>query len=225
MSLKLYIYLPFLCVASLIFYLSSQSNLPIKPIFEFQDKVMHFLAFFTLGYTCIRIFLYKKNSRIKSALITIFVCTCYGLSDELHQLMVPNRVFDLANSEVSIREKCGLLSYSPLAGGRLSGKYINGKQSNNSRYVLWPQRFNRNNTKRGENAIKKYVNLAKKYNIKPSTFANAFVLSRPFLTSNIIGATTLSHLEENINSLNINFTEEMINDVEDIHLSDPNPCV
>jgi len=136
-----------------------------------------------------------------------------------------NRVFDIANSEVSIREKCGLLSYSPLAGGRLSGKYINGKQSNNSRYVLWPQRFNRNKTKRGENAIKKYVNLAKKYNIKPSTFANAFVLSRPFLTSNIIGATTLSHLEENINSLNINFTEEMINDVEDIHLSDPNPCV
>ena len=66
---------------------------------------------------------------------------------------------------------------------------------------------------------------AKKYNIKPSTFANAFVLTRPFLTSNIIGATTIDHLKENINSLNIKFTEEMARDVEDIHLSDPNPCV
>ena len=136
-----------------------------------------------------------------------------------------NRVFDIANSEVSLRENCGLLAYSPLAGGRLTGKYLNGKHLNNARYSLWPQRFNRNNTVRGEKAVKKYVNLAKKYNIKPSTFANAFVLTRPFLTSNIIGATTIDHLKENIDSLNIKFTEEMARDVEDIHLSDPNPCV
>ena len=136
-----------------------------------------------------------------------------------------NRVFDIATSEVSLRENCGLLAYSPLAGGRLSGKYLNGERLSKSRYSLWPQRFNRNNTLRGEKAIKKYVNLAKKYNIKPSTFANAFVLTRPFLTSNIIGATSIDHLEENINSLNIKFTEEMVRDVEDIHLSDPNPCV
>ena len=136
-----------------------------------------------------------------------------------------NRVFDIANSEVSLRENCGLLAYSPLAGGRLTGKYLNGKHLNNARYSLWPQRFNRNNTVRGEKAIKKYVNLAKKYNIKPSTFANAFVLTRPFLTSNIIGATTIDHLDENINSLKIKFTKEMVRDVEDIHMSDPNPCV
>jgi len=136
-----------------------------------------------------------------------------------------NRVFDIANSEVSIREQCGLLTYSPLAGGRLSGKYINGKKPKNSRYTLWPQRFSRHHTKRGELAIAKYVDLAKKYNILPSTFANAFVINRPFVTSNVIGATSIKHLEENINSIDITLTDEMKNDIEDIHLSDPNPCV
>jgi len=136
-----------------------------------------------------------------------------------------NRVFDIANSEVSMREQCGLLAYSPLAGGRLSGKYINGEVLKNSRYTLWPQRFSRHHTVRGEAAISKYVKLAKKYNIIPSTFANAFVNSRPFVTSNIIGATSIKHLEENINSIEITLTKEMLNDIEDIHLSDPNPCV
>ena len=136
-----------------------------------------------------------------------------------------NRVFDIANSEVSIRENCGLLAYSPLAGGRLSGKYMNEKKPKNSRYTLWPQRFSRHHTKRGELAIKKYVDLAKKYNIAPSTFANAFVINRPFVTSNIIGATSIEHLKENINSIDITLTGEMLKDIEDIHLSDPNPCV
>ena len=69
------------------------------------------------------------------------------------------------------------------------------------------------------------MKIAKKYNIAPSTFANAFVNSRPFVTSNIIGATSIKHLEENINSIEITLTKEMLNDIEDIHLSDPNPCV
>jgi aryl-alcohol dehydrogenase-like predicted oxidoreductase len=136
-----------------------------------------------------------------------------------------NRVFDIANSEVSMQEQCGLLAYSPLAGGRLSGKYINEKKPKNSRFTLWPQRFSRHHTKRGELAITKYVNLAKKYDILPSTFANAFVANRPFVTSNVIGATSIKHLEENINSIDITFTNEMEKDIEDIHSSDPNPCV
>ena len=136
-----------------------------------------------------------------------------------------NRLFDVANSEVSIRENCGLLAYSPLAGGRLSGKYISGKNLKNARYSLWPKRFSRHHTKRGEKAIKKYVWLAKKYNILPSVFANAFVNSRPFVTSNIIGATDLSQLKENIQSINIKLSKEILEKIEDIHLSDPNPCV
>ena len=136
-----------------------------------------------------------------------------------------NRVFDIANSEVAIREKCGLLAYSPLAGGRLSGKYIDNKKPQNARYTLWPHRFSRHNTERGEKAIKKYVNLANKYKIPPSTFANAFVNDRKFVTSNIIGATSLSQLKENIDSINITLSEEILKEIQEIHLFDPNPCV
>ena len=114
-----------------------------------------------------------------------------------------NRVFDVANSEVSIRENCGLLAYSPLAGGRLSGKYIGNKKPKNARYTIWPRRFSRHHTQRGEIAIESYFNLAKKYGYSPSLFANAFVNNRPFVTSNIIGATTKKQLEANINSIDI----------------------
>jgi len=136
-----------------------------------------------------------------------------------------NRVFDIHNSEVSIRENCGLLAYSPLAGGRLSGKYIGDKNPKKARYTLWPRRFSRHHTERGENAIEKYVNLAHKHSIAPSTFANAFVNDRPFVTSNIIGATTMEQLKENIDSIDITLSNDILKEIEDIHLSDPNPCV
>ena len=136
-----------------------------------------------------------------------------------------NRVFDIHNSEVSIRESCGLLAYSPLAGGRLSGKYIGGQNPRKARYTLWPRRFSRHHTERGERAIEKYFKLAQKHNIAPSTFANAFVNNRPFVTSNIIGATTMDQLKENIDSIDISLSKELLKEIEDIHLSDPNPCV
>jgi len=136
-----------------------------------------------------------------------------------------NRIFDIHNSEVSLRENIGLLAYSPLAGGRLSGKYIDGKNPPNCRYTLWANRFDRHNTLRGEVAIEKYVNLAKKLNLAPSTFANAFVNDRPFVTSNIIGATTMDQLKENIDSIDFTLTKETLSEIEDIHLSYPNPCV
>ena len=135
-----------------------------------------------------------------------------------------NRVFDIANSEVAIRENCGLLAYSPLAGGRLSGKYINNNPVN-SRYTIWPNNFDRHHTRRGEIAISKYVTLSKKYNIAPSTFANAYVNDRPFVTSNIIGATSMEQLKENIDSIDISLSKEILKEIEDIHLYDPNPCV
>ena len=121
-----------------------------------------------------------------------------------------NRVFDIANSEVSIRENCGLLAYSPLAGGRLSGKYIGNKKPKNARYTIWPRRFSRHHTQRGEIAIESYFNLAKKYGYSPSLFANAFVNNRPFVTSNIIGATTMKQLEENIDSIDITLSLSLI---------------
>ena len=136
-----------------------------------------------------------------------------------------NRVFDIAHSEVSIAENLGLLAYSPLAGGRLSGKYIGGANPKNARYTLWPRRFSRHHTEKGEIAIEKYVNLSKKYGIAPSTFANAFVNNRPFVTSNIIGATSMDQLKENIDSIDIVLSDETFLEIEDIHLANPNPCV
>ena len=135
-----------------------------------------------------------------------------------------NRVFDVANSEVAIREQCGLLAYSPLAGGRLSGKYIND-QPKNARFTLWPANFDRHHTVRGEVAISKYIDLAKKHNIAPSTFANAYVNDRSFVTSNIIGATSMHQLKENIDSIDITLSKEILEEIESIHLDDPNPCV
>ena len=136
-----------------------------------------------------------------------------------------NRVFDTSNSEVAIREKCGLLAYSPIAGGRLSGKYLNGAQPKNARYTLWPSRFSRHATKRGDKAINKYVGLAKKHNLTPAKMANSFVNDRPFVTSNIIGATTMDQLKENIDSINITLSEDILDDIQEIHSGDPNPCV
>ena len=72
------------------------------------------------------------------------------------------------------------------------------KKPKNARYTIWPRRFERHNTKRGEIAIEAYFKLAKKYGIPPSTFANSFVNDRPFVTSNIIGATSMIQLIENI---------------------------
>lgn len=136
-----------------------------------------------------------------------------------------NRVFDTANSEIAIHEKCGLLAYSPLAGGRLSGKYLNGATPKNSRYTLWPSRFSRHATERGERAIKAYFNLAKENGLTASKMALAFVNDRPFVTSNIIGATTNEQLKEDIDSINISLSENVKKEIEKIHALDPNPCV
>ena len=73
-----------------------------------------------------------------------------------------NRIFDIHNSEVSIRENCGLLAYSPLAGGRLSGKYIGGKNPPNTRFTLWANRFDRHNTMRGETVSYTHLTLPTK---------------------------------------------------------------
>jgi aryl-alcohol dehydrogenase (NADP+) len=136
-----------------------------------------------------------------------------------------NRVFDIATSEVVIRENCGMLAYSPLAGGRLTGKYLNGKRPKNSRYTLWPGRFLRHHTPRGERAIKRYIKLSKKFNVDIADLSNAFVLSRPFVSSSIFGATSLEQIKKNLNCLNIKLSNEILNEINKIHSIDPNPCV
>ena len=119
--------------------------------------------------------------------------------------------------------------WAALAGaivvGPRVGKYIDGKRPVNARYTLWPSRFSRHATKRGDDAILKYVKLAKKYGLSSAIMANAFVNDRPFVTSNIIGATTIEQLKENIESINLELSEDILKEIEEIHSQDPNPCV
>lgn len=135
-----------------------------------------------------------------------------------------NRTFEGDLAEVSFRENIGLLAYSPLGFGVLTGKYIKGTASDNSRLRLFP-RFARYSSEQCTNATLEYMKLAESLNISITELALAFVNQRPFVTSNIIGATTMNQLKENIDSIDIKLTEEMQLDIEDVHLANPNPCV
>ncbi len=133
-----------------------------------------------------------------------------------------NRTYEIGMSEISIREKCGLLVYYPLAAGGLSGKYRDGKMPKDSRMALfkgWERHLNPLAMK----AYDEYFNLAEDLNLTMVQLAQSFVNSRPFVTSNIIGATTMSQLRENVESINIEFTDEMMERVNKIHNNNPNP--
>ena len=133
-----------------------------------------------------------------------------------------NRTYEVGMSEISIREKCGLLVYYPLAAGALSGKYRNNQMPKNSRMALfkgWERMINPLAMK----AYDEYYKLAKEYNLTMVQLAQAFVNSRPFVTSNIIGATTMEQLKENIESIKIELTEEIMDKINLIHNNNPNP--
>ena len=133
-----------------------------------------------------------------------------------------NRTYEIGMSEISIREKCGLLVYYPLAAGALSGKYRNGQMPKNSRLSLfkgWERMINPLAMK----AYDEYFNLAKNYNLTMVQLAQAFVNSRPFVTSNIIGATNMNQLKENIESLKIELDNEILEKINLIHNNNPNP--
>jgi len=133
-----------------------------------------------------------------------------------------NRTYEIGMSEISIREKCGLLVYYPLAAGGLSGKYRNGKMPKDSRMALF-KGWERHLNPLAMQAYDKYFKLAQDFNLTMVQLAQSFVNSRPFVTSNIIGATTMEQLKENVESINIEFTDEMMDKVNEIHNNNPNP--
>ncbi|WP_289046291.1 NADP(H)-dependent aldo-keto reductase [uncultured Olleya sp.] len=134
-----------------------------------------------------------------------------------------NRVFEGDLAEVSLRENIGLLVYSPMAFGVLSGKYIKGTQDENSRLNLFP-RFARYSSEQSTLATKKYLELAEKHNLSLAQMALAFVNEQPFVTSNITGATNLNQLKENIDSINLTLSEEILQAINAIHCVIPNPA-
>jgi len=133
-----------------------------------------------------------------------------------------NRTFEVGLAEFAHREQVGLLAYSPLAFGVLSGKYLDAQPAN-TRLTLFT-RFTRYTNEQGAAATRAYVELAGKHGLDPAQMALAFVSSRPFVTSNIIGATNMEQLKTNIESANLVLDKEILRDIEAIHTAQPNPC-
>ena len=134
-----------------------------------------------------------------------------------------NRTFEINLAEVSMRENIGLLAYSPLAFGVLSGKYLHGKIPNNSRLKLFPQ-YARYSNPQAMKLTEAYADLAKKNNLSLTELSLAFVNQRPFLTSNIIGATTMDQLKENIGSIQVELSDELLKEIDQIQNLQPNPA-
>ena len=135
-----------------------------------------------------------------------------------------NRSYEVGLAEISIRDKIGCLSYSPLASGYLTGKYRNGNLPKGSRIERDGNFWTRYNKPNAENAVEKYYEIAKKHNINFAQMSVKFCEIQPFMTSVIIGATRMEQLKENIESVNINLSKDIIKDLNEIQKIYPNPC-
>ncbi|MGB5405991.1 MAG: NADP(H)-dependent aldo-keto reductase [Thiogranum sp.] len=133
-----------------------------------------------------------------------------------------NRSYEVGAAEVSWREHCGLLAYSPLGFGILSGKYIDGARPAGARLTLYPD-YTRYSNPIAEKATLEYTALARKHGLDPARMALAFVNSRKFLTSTIVGATTMEQLKTNIESVNVRLSDDLLHGIQAIHEAHPNP--
>lgn len=133
-----------------------------------------------------------------------------------------NRTFEIGLAEIAHREDVGLLAYSPLGFGVLSGKYLHGARPAGARLTLFT-RFSRYNNARAGRAAEAYVTLARLYGLDPAQMALAYINKRRFVTSNIIGATNLSQLRANLASIDLKLPAEVISGIEAIHQDNPNP--
>jgi len=136
-----------------------------------------------------------------------------------------NRTYEIGLSEISIRENIGCLAYSPLASGYLSGKYRNNKFPKGSRmqrdFDFWKYRYNTPNL---ENSVDEYFKISKKHGLNMSQMSIKFCEMQEFMTSVIIGATTMEQLKTNIESVNVNLNKEIINEINKVQKIFPNPC-
>jgi len=135
-----------------------------------------------------------------------------------------NRSFEIGLAEVAIRESMGLLAYSPLAFGVLSGKYLHGARPADCRITLFERftRYTRNPL--ADEAAGAYVELAKRHSLDPAQMALAYVNSRSFVTATIIGATNLVQLKSDIASIELKLSADVLSGIENIHHRIPNPC-
>jgi aryl-alcohol dehydrogenase-like predicted oxidoreductase len=134
-----------------------------------------------------------------------------------------NRSFEVGLAEIAHREQVGLLAYSPMAFGVLSGKYLDGARPAGARVTLF-ERFSRYTGPEAEPAVRGYVELARDHGLSPAQMALAWVTSRPFLTANIIGATSLEQLDENLGSLDLALPDAVVEGIEALQSRHSNPC-
>jgi aryl-alcohol dehydrogenase-like predicted oxidoreductase len=134
-----------------------------------------------------------------------------------------NRTYEAGLSEYAHRDNVGLLAYSPLAFGWLSGKYEGGARPAGARITVY-ERFARYSKPHAVQATTRYVELAKRHGLTPTQLALAFVNSRPFMTSNLIGATSLEQLKENICSVQVTLSPEVLAEIDALHELQPNPA-
>ena len=135
------------------------------------------------------------------------------------------RPFEIGLAEMAIREDVGLLAFSPLAMGALSGKYLGGAMPQGSRMALFTSRFGRYITPKPMAVTEKLVALAKEHGLSPTQMALAYVNGRPFVTSNIIGATNVEQLAENIGSADITLSSEVLDGIDTILREEPMPIL
>lgn len=134
-----------------------------------------------------------------------------------------NRTFEIGLAEMAIRNRTGLLAYSPLGFGVLTGKYLNAANPEGARITRFP-RFSRYSGPNAVRATAHYVSLAKAVGISPARMALAYVHTRPFVTATLIGATGMDQLTENLDSINLTLTEDVLEAIETIHRDIPNPA-
>lgn len=134
-----------------------------------------------------------------------------------------NRQFEVGLAEISHRSRIGLLAYSPLGFGTLSGKYLGGQQPEKARITLFPN-YQRYSGDTAVAATAAYKEIADRHGLSLARMALAFVNSRPFLTANIIGATSMEQLKENISSIDLELDEHILREIEAVHNRFPNPA-
>ncbi|AXT18407.1 aldo/keto reductase [Flavobacteriaceae bacterium AU392] len=157
---------------------------------------------------------YLEESKINNLPRPITIQNAYSLL---------NRPFEGDMAEIALRENIGLLAYSPMGFGVLSGKYVKGTAADNARLKLFP-RFARYSSEQSTEATKLYLEIAESNEMTLAQMALAFVNQQPFVTSNIIGATNLEQLKENIDSINVTLSDTILEKINEVHAVIPNPA-
>ena len=134
-----------------------------------------------------------------------------------------NRLYENGSAEIGIRENVGLLAYSPMAFGVLSGKFLTGEAHPNARINLFPQ-FSRYNSEQSAAATRLYHEIAQQNGLTLTQLALAFIEQQPFVTSTIIGATTMEQLKENIDTINVTLSEELLQAIDGVQAKIPDPA-